>query len=159
MTCAVVISLHMFCDWDGLDLAEFTRGMAAAPRWGKAKLLWLDCDEGIAAATLDRCETDVLDHVTMTTWCSNDLDDDLPYRALKTRYSAQPHLLKSFGLYFPLQEEDNGIWELIHEHVQGVQQITNDFPSLHYLRISNETSKNNKPTSDDSSWQEFVSDY
>ncbi|KAJ4131028.1 hypothetical protein NW768_006568 [Fusarium equiseti] len=155
MTCAVIISLHMFCDSDGLDLAEFTRGMVAAPRWEKAELLWLDCDEGIAAATLDRCETDALKHVTMTTWCLHGPDDDLPYRALKSRYLAQPHSLTSLGVYFPLQEDDNGIWELMHELIAGLQQVINDFPSLNHLSIGNETSEHNSPTFNNSSYQEF----
>jgi len=95
----------------------------------------------------------------MTTWCLRDPDDDLPYRALKSRYLAQPHSLTSLGVYFPLQEADNGIWELIHELIAGLQQVINDFPSLKDLHIGNEASEDNSPTSDDSSWQDFVSNH
>lgn len=159
MTCVRFLSLHMIVKESGFDFAEFARGMAAAPRWDKLGYIVLDCDDGIAAAVLDRCELDVLDHITLTDWCFRDEDEDQIYEALKSRYSAQPHLLKSLQINFPYQESDNGTWDLIHEQVLGVHQVIEDFPALDHLRIGNEASKNNKPTSDDSSWQEFVSDY
>ncbi|CAG7557109.1 unnamed protein product [Fusarium equiseti] len=156
MTCVCTISLHIIFAEHFIDLAEFARGMAAAPRWDRVTFLWLNCGERIAAAALDRCELDVLERVTLTSWCSpDDEGDDQMYRALKSRYSAQPHLLKSLEIHFPYQELDNGTWDLIHEQGKGVHQVIEDFPSLDYLRIGNVVSKQNSPNSDESSYQEF----
>jgi hypothetical protein len=159
MTCVSFIVLHVLVKEDAFDFEEFARGMAAAPRWDKVTHLSMDCHEAIAAAALDRCELDVLAHVTLADWCLSNEDDEydnLMYQALKTRYSTQPHLLKSLDIYFPYPLADYGTWDLIHEQASGVHQIIEDFPSLDYLRISNEACDSN-PTSDDSSWQEFVS--
>lgn len=141
-----------------LDLAEFTQGMAAAPRWDKVEWLRLNCDEGIAAAVLGRCEVDVVGHVALGSWCSSDDDEDDPvYRTLKSRYSTQSHLLKSLEIEFPFQEVGNGVWDLIHEQSKGVKKVIEDFPSLDRLRICNDAWWKNCPTSDQSSYQEFVS--
>lgn len=159
MTCVDTVALLM-TETHGLDLAEFTRGMAAAPRWDKVKWLRLNCDEGIATAVLGRCELDVMGHVALGSWCSSDDDndeDDPVYRALKSRYSVQSHVLKSLEIEFPFQELGNGTWDLIHKQSKGVNKVIEDFPSLDHLRIINEAWKKNCPTSDESSYQEFVS--
>ncbi|KAH7197270.1 uncharacterized protein B0J16DRAFT_16458 [Fusarium flagelliforme] len=156
VTCVDSVELQTIYEEDYLDLAEFACGMAEAPRWDKVTCLFLDCNECIAAAALDSCELGVLEHVTLTSWClPDDEDDNQMYRALKCKYSAQPHLLKSLQIQFPLQELDNGTWDLIHEQVKGVHQVIEDFPALDYLRIGNEASEHNSPASDNSSWQEF----
>ncbi|OBS26932.1 hypothetical protein FPOA_00873 [Fusarium poae] len=115
--------------------AEFSRLLAVTSRWDNVTTLYLECSAHMAVAALNHCNPDVLKNVSLNTWCGRHQYKSIKYLELQSMYSTQPCSLETLSIFFDPGWAYYAINEGFGVQVQGIQQVTEDFPGLKCLYI------------------------